>query len=118
MKNAVVIISKIKIDFNSWAVGKELKHLKLDREGTLILAIERISRRTGSKKFVGAPNGKAVLRAYDIVTCYGRSDAIDSLAHRLAGQEGDAQHMKHCKQLQFLQIAEETILQAVDGGKH
>lgn len=83
------VISEIYIEEDSWMLGKELKDLKLDREGTLILSIER---RDGKKRnFMGAPNGKTVIEHCDKVICYGRPEAIKSLSSRKI-DDGDIEH--------------------------
>ena len=90
------VISAITIEEDSWMLGKELKDLKLDREGTLILSIER---RDGKKKnFMGAPNGKTIINIGDSVICYGRPEAIKSLTYR-DKNIGDEEHKKLIQEL-------------------
>ncbi|MDD9898798.1 MAG: TrkA C-terminal domain-containing protein [Candidatus Melainabacteria bacterium] len=83
------VVSEIFIEDDSWMLGKELKDLKLDREGTLILSIERKEGRR--KHFMGAPNGKTVIEHGDKIICYGRPEAIKSLSSRKA-DIGDKEH--------------------------
>jgi hypothetical protein len=98
-------ISKITIDDDSWMVGKELKDLKLDREGTLILNIEKTE--DGKKVFLGAPNGKTVIDEKDVLTCYGRPEAIRNLAERQSGYIGDISHKEQCDKLKEVEVLEE-----------
>lgn len=91
------VISKILIDDDSWMKNKELKDLKLDREGTLILSIEKNINH--EKIFIGAPNGKTKLNIGDIVTCYGRPEAIKDLAERQEGNIGDKSHIEQCNKI-------------------
>jgi hypothetical protein len=100
------VISKIIIDDDSWMVDKELKDLKLDREGTLILSIEKHDD-DGKKVFHGAPNGKTVISKQDVLTCYGRPDAIKDLAERESGHMGDKSHAEQCDKLKAVEVLEE-----------
>lgn len=105
------VVSKIVIDSESWMVDKELKDLKLDREGTLILSIEK--HEDGKKVFLGAPNGKTKVHIGDVLTCYGRPDAIKSLAERQNGYWGDKLHAEQCDKLKEVEIIEEQESSAV-----
>ena len=80
------VISKITVENDSWLVNKRLIDLKLDREGSLILAIER-----KNKSFVGAPSGHTQINEGDKVTVYGREKNCISLANRKI-EGGDADH--------------------------
>lgn len=99
------VVSKIIIENDSWMVDKELKDLKLDREGTLILSIEK--HEDGKKVFHGAPNGKTKIDARDILTCYGRPDAIRSLAERQTGFVGDMSHEEQVDKTKAVEVLEE-----------
>lgn len=103
-------ICKIHVGKDEWMLGKELKDLKLDREGTLILGIER--KEKGKKIFYGAPNGKSKLELNDVVTCYGRPEAIRCLAERKKGYTGDAEHKK-----QIEETKEKAIIEEEEEGK-
>ncbi len=84
------VISKIHIIEGSWMINRQLKDLKLDREGTLILSIEKqIGRK---REFIGAPNGKTIIDLGDVLTCYGKPEAILSLPERDLGESGDRAH--------------------------
>ena len=101
-------ICKLHVGENEWMLEKELKDLKLDREGTLILGIER--REEGKKIFYGAPNGTSKLELNDIVTCYGRPEAIKCLAERQKGYTGDIEHKKQIEETKEKATIEEGIL--------
>ncbi len=102
------VISKIYIDEGNWMAGKQFKDLKLDREGTLVLNIEK---REGKKKiFLGAPNGKTTVAVGDILTCYGRHEAVKSLAEREKGSEGEHEHQELCEKLEDVKIIEKNPL--------
>ena len=98
------VISKITLDENSWMKEKQLKDLKLDREGTLILSIEQYN--DGKPFFLGAPNGKVTLKAGDVITCYGRPEAIKELSERESGYWGDKSHEEQCDQQKTQEVQE------------
>lgn len=60
---------------------------------------------------MGAPNGKTVIEVNDVLTCYGRPEAIKDLAERNKGYEGDKKHATECEKLK------EVELQEVDSDK-
>lgn len=97
------VISAITIEEDSWMLGKELKDLKLDREGTLILSIER---KDGNKtNFMGAPNGKTIINIGDKIICYGRAEAIKSLTYR-DKEIGDKVHEKLVEELKKVGVSQ------------
>lgn len=83
-------ISRIVVRESNWMIGRSLKDLKLQLEGILILSIHRIV--DGEEKFVGVPTGETVIYEGDVLTCYGRGEAIRKLSKRLKGIEGDKEH--------------------------
>jgi hypothetical protein len=101
------VISRIIIDCESWMVNQELKDLKLDREGTLILSIEKQDQ--GKRVFHGAPNGKTRIEASDVLTCYGRPEAIKSLSERQSGYIGDKSHEEQCNKLKAVEVLVEHV---------
>jgi len=101
------VVSKIKIDSESWMVNQELKDLKLDREGTLILSIEKIE--DEKKLFIGAPNGKTLIEKNDVITCYGRPEAIKNLAERQYGSSGDISHEQQIDKLKAIEVIEDSL---------
>lgn len=101
------VISKIKIDSESWMVNQELKDLKLDREGTLILSIEKFE--DEKKLFIGAPNGKTLIEKNDVITCYGRPEAIKNLAERQYGSSGDISHEQQIDKLKAIEVIEDSL---------
>ena len=84
------VLSKIYVDDDSWMANKKIKDMRLDHEGTLILAIERNDQ---PDYFRGAPNGKVEVEYGDIITCYGRADALRCLAKR-TDKDGDTLHKR------------------------
>ncbi|MBD3427058.1 MAG: potassium transporter TrkA [Candidatus Omnitrophica bacterium] len=89
-------ICQINVKPDSWMVGKPLEELDLDSEGILILSITR--RENGDLKFVGVPEKGTVIRAGDLLTCYGRGDASKKLSQRNKGPEGDEEHREEVEE--------------------
>jgi len=98
-------ISKITVKPESWMAGCKLKDLKLDLEGTLVLAIYR--KVNGEEKFIGAPKGDTVIQKGDVLICYGREDASRGLSQRCKGVEGNKEHeMQVQKEQQLAKMRE------------
>jgi hypothetical protein len=89
-----------------WMIGRALKDMKLDREGTLVLAIERKMPNSKKITFIGAPNGSTQVSAGDVLTCFGRPEAVWSLSEREPGLEGDKQHDEACAKMMEVNIQE------------
>ena len=68
---------------------RELRELRLNQEGILILGIER-----HGGDYVGAPRGLTKLHAGDTLLVYGRGRAISELDQRSAGAAGSRAHVE------------------------
>ncbi|MDF2956345.1 MAG: PhoU and TrkA_C domains protein [Candidatus Alkanophagales archaeon MCA70_species_2] len=98
-------ISRITVKSDSWMSRRQLRDLKLDLEGVLVLAIYR---KVGDvEKFIGAPNGDTVIEPGDVLICYGRKDACISLSQRFKGTAGDLEHQEQIeKELHLARLRE------------
>lgn len=82
-----------------WLVDKPLTELALPAEGIMILGVHRANGR-----FSGAPTGKTMIHADDLVIAYGRLDHLADLDNRHKGVEGDRAH-----EVAVIEHSEETI---------
>ena len=80
-------ISELQVQPGDWVADKPLANLGLPDEGILVLGIQRAD---GS--FVGAPRGRTVIHAYDMLVLYGRSSVLTDLDVRSADIDGDRAH--------------------------
>lgn len=80
-------VSNLLVEDNDWLADRKLADLQLNHEGILVLGVER---KDGS--YIGTPKGTTVLRVGDVVTCYGRKDALRRLSERPSGAKGEQQH--------------------------
>ncbi len=83
-------VSRMIVKKDNWAVGRSLKDLYLNKEGTLILSIHRMD---AEEKFI-IPKGDTVIQEGDQLTVYGRCKGAKCLFHRPKGEEGDRRHNK------------------------
>ena len=93
-------ISKFKVKKNSWMDNKTLEELKLNSEGILIFSIQRKIK--NEDKFIGVPTSSTIIKAGDILTCYGQAEAIKGLSTRQKGQQGDKEHEAQIKEEKVL----------------
>jgi len=93
-------VSRFMIKKDNWMAGHALKDLQLHQEGVLILSILRHER--GKERFIGGATGETVLKAGDILICYGKSEASKNLAERPKGREGDKEHNIEVKKEQLV----------------
>ena len=82
-------IAQIEVHEGEWLCNKELHDLALNREGVLVLGIQR---RKGP--YLGTPKGESKLGPGDVLTCYGRVDVLENLSRRQSGGKGDDQHQE------------------------
>jgi Trk K+ transport system NAD-binding subunit len=82
-------ISQMRVKNNSWQKGRSLKELGLRKEGTIILAIRR---KVENEEIIVMPHGGIVIEEDDLLTVYGRDEAVNCLFTRPAGAEGDEIH--------------------------
>jgi hypothetical protein len=88
-------ISRMRVQGDNWQVGKKLKELALQKEGTNILAITRTVKGEDSMLI---PHGDTVIEEGDLLTVYGRDAAVNCLFMRPAGATGDEIHRKRIDQ--------------------
>jgi len=88
-------VSKFKVNPESWLTNKTLKQTKLYYEGILVVGIAR--QKGKEQLFVGAPKGGTRLETGDTIICYGREEALTSLAERMKGERGERQRKKAIK---------------------
>ena len=72
---------------DDWLVDRPLSELGLPAEGVVILGVQRID-----GDFIGAPTGRTIIHAEDVVIAYGRVDHLQEVDDRHRGQRGDRAH--------------------------
>ena len=82
------IISKMQVHEGEWIAGHTLQELALNHEGVLVLGVEH-----PDGTYLGAPRGSTRLEDGDCLIVYGRQEALENLANREAGMEGNIEHM-------------------------
>lgn len=82
-------IVELQVTPGDWLVDKSLAEAELNREGILVLAVQR---RNGD--FVGAPRGATKLSREDTVYVYGNIEQIRALDERKRGWLGDVEHRR------------------------
>lgn len=82
-------ISRMRVQGDNWQVGKPLKELAIQQEGTTILAI---TRNVKGKESMILPQGDTVIAEDDLLTVYGRDAAMNCLFMRPAGSKGNEIH--------------------------
>ena len=92
-------ISRMRVAQDNWLIGKKLKDVGLQKEGTMILGIMRQGE--GSEKYL-IPHGDTEIQKNDLLTVYGRCAAMDCLFMRPKGDQGDMAHQKRKQQRESL----------------
>jgi len=82
-------ISRYIVSKDKWALGLSIKDLELNKEGTLILSINRSE---NNEEKVIIPTGDTVIHEGDQLTLYGRGVSCQCLAHRPKGERGEHAH--------------------------
>ncbi len=88
-------VSRMTMKADSWQVGKSLKELALNKEGTNVLAI---SRKVSGKARLISPSSNPVPQAGDQLTVYGRDVALKCLFMREQGEAGEKIHQRRSKE--------------------
>ncbi len=78
------IVGEVTVEPGAWLADVPLRDLDLPEEGVVVLGIER-----SDKRWVGAPNGTAILHAQDVVVVYGTREAIDRVGRRPRNSDGE-----------------------------
>ncbi len=94
-------VSELQIQPDDWLAGRTLAELDLPHEGVLVLGIVR---RDG--RYIGAPTGRDLLEAGDVVLLYGRDSIVFELDERRAGGEGDRAHAEAVARQRAVEDAE------------
>ncbi len=92
-------ISRIRVQPENWLIGKKLKELGIQKEGTTILAI---TRRVNAQEKHIIPHGETMIEEGDLLTIYGRCTAMDCLFMRPKGEKGDMAHQMRKQQRESL----------------
>jgi NhaP-type Na+/H+ and K+/H+ antiporter len=82
-------IVELQVTEDDWLVDKTLGDAQLNKEGILVLAVQR---RDGA--FIGAPRGETMLFDEDTLFLYGRMDEIQALDQRKRDWRGDVEHRR------------------------
>lgn len=80
-------ISERKVRDDDWMANKTLKSLDLREEGLTVLGIDR-----EGEDYLGSPNGDAEILPEDVVTLYGKADAIRSVFKRKKDFNAELEH--------------------------
>lgn len=80
-------VTELAIREGDWVCGQTVGESGMDREGTLVLAIE-----CPGGDFIGTPPGDTPIRAGDTLILYGRTTRIAELDRRSTGPESDQHH--------------------------
>jgi len=81
-------VTELRVEPEDWIAGRELREVRLDREGVLVLGIQR-----AHGPYLGAPKGTTPIRADDTLLLYGRESTLADLDDRRAGPEGSRAHV-------------------------
>ena len=102
-------ISRMHVQGDNWQIGKTLKELAIQKEGTTILSI---TRKVKGKETMIYPHGDTVVEEGDRLTVYGRDAAMNCLFMRPAGAKGDDIHQLRVEQrdaIKQLDSAEDAL---------
>ena len=88
-------IARMRVQADNWQVGKALKELAIQKEGTTILAI---TRKVKGEETMILPHGETVIAKDDLLTVYGRDAAMSCLFMRASGAKGDEIHQLRVEQ--------------------
>lgn len=94
-------VMELKVEEGDWCAEKRLEELALNREGILVLGIER---RHG--QYLGAPRGGSRVEPGDTLLLYGRSAAIEALDARPTGEAGAAAHEEAARRQEAVEARE------------
>ncbi len=83
------VVSELYVRPDDWLAGRSLQQLALNKEGVLVLGIER-----GNGKFVGAPRGTTMVEAEDTLLVYGPGETLADLDTRRSGAQGNRKHVE------------------------
>lgn len=80
-------VIELQVEPHDWLAGRELRQLRLNDEGVLVLGVEQ-----GGAGFTGAPRGRTTLAAGDTAILYGPRATLQRLDERRAGRDGNWDH--------------------------
>lgn len=96
-------VVELDVDGDFWVAGRHLDELRLRDEGVIVLGIYR---RSG--EYLGVPAGPTLVAQGDRLVLYGEDDALDDVASRCAGPDGDARHEQAVRRYLERRTAVET----------
>jgi len=99
-------VSEIEVERGSWLAEGPLEELGLDREGVIVLGVER-----PDGTYEGAPAGETKLDPGDNVILYGRTERTQELRDR----QRDEEHEHHRASEEARQRGEEKAVSKPDG---
>ena len=80
-------VQELDVEEEDWLAGRTLQELGLNREGVLVLGIQR-----ADDRFVGAPTRDTRIQAEDVLILYGRNSTLKDLDRRRSGPGGESEH--------------------------
>ncbi|MDQ2792186.1 MAG: TrkA C-terminal domain-containing protein, partial [Actinomycetota bacterium] len=80
-------VTELAINPADWAANRSLSDLALRDEGVAVLGLYR-----ADGHYLGAPTGRTIVAAGDILVVYGRGELLRELDDRPTGPDGDLAH--------------------------
>ncbi len=80
-------VNELAVNEGDWLANRSLGELELREEGIAVLGVKR-----GDGRYLGAPTGRTVVHAQDVLILYGHADQLRELDDRPVGAHGDAAH--------------------------
>lgn len=80
-------VTELAIDPADWVAERSLGEPALRDEGVVVLGLHR-----ADEYYLGAPTGRTVVAAGDVLIVYGRGELLRELDDRPTGSEGDLAH--------------------------
>ena len=105
------IVSTLRVGSESWLAGKTLRESRLRDEGVCVLGIYR-KRPDGSIIYIGAPHPDTVIQEGDELVVYGPEEVIANLSKRIAGPQGDLEHVKMVEEHKIRQEREKILAES------
>lgn len=94
-------IMRYRVETSDWCSGRKLQELRLNREGILVLGVER---ETGA--YLGAPRGESEVLPGDVLLLYGRREAVEELDSRPRGHLGELAHQEATREQEEVEAQE------------
>lgn len=97
-------IMQYRVEPSDWCSERTLQELRLNREGILVLGLER-----ASGAYLGAPRGETKVLPGDTLLLYGRRESIEELDARPAGFLGELAHEQAAREQEELEAQEAQV---------